>query len=457
MKQPVWILNSSLLVLFFISQLLLFMLQKAVPRRISISPGKMVVVEDEAVISVDIAKIYEQDLFNTYEAPVVPTQSVVDETVAAMPKPPKIIVPDVPVEKTPTFFAPLDVILKGVVFVRDDPKNCIAIVQAKKTKEERNYQIGDLIEDAQILKILSNRIIIIRSNGQQETLYLREEDAISDFNTEAQFTTKLVVERSFDDKYIVNMDEFSNRVHNLGEFINILNLTTVYKQGKSFGCRIGKVDKESLGSLLGFMVDDIIVKIDGSYIDDLASRIKVYDHVMQKHAGETIDVVLHRGNDLLTLMYGLVDSISKTVSFPPQQSHEKLENELKKHEEDEVVDHNNSDEDSVKIQNLSQEIMNEIIETSKKDETSSIEANVNKGFDINSTTVSKDSFKPQSKDIAFVDSINSQTLNELDMHKKRLVEEREKLMPTLQDMKFKDRNNMMKRSSKNVIFNGMQQ
>src|SRR3989338_6837224 len=166
MKQPVWILNSSLLVLFFMSQLLLFMLQRVVPRRISISLGTMVVEQEQAAIPIDITKIYKEDLFGTYEEPVRLPQSVVDDVVATMPKPPKIIIPEVPVEKTPTFFAPLDVILNGVIFVKDDPSSCIAIVQLKKTKEERNYQVGDLIEDAQILKILSNRIIIVRSNWQ---------------------------------------------------------------------------------------------------------------------------------------------------------------------------------------------------------------------------------------------------------------------------------------------------
>ena len=264
------------------------------------------------------------------------------------------------------------------------------------------------------------------------------------------------MERSFDDKYVVNIDEFAKRVHNLGEFINILDLTTVYKQGKSFGCRIGKIDKDSLGSLLGLIVDDTIVKIDGYYIDDLASRIKVYDHVMQKHAGETIEVVLYRVNELLTLMYGLVDSVSKNVSFKPQQTHEKLVDELKKHEE-EAVEKSNTEEDLVKIQNLSQEIMDEIIDASKKGDTPISDVSLNDDFDKSLTAPLSHSVKSQQREVELVDSINSQTLNELDMHKKRLVQEREKLMPTLQDMKFKDRNNMMKRSSKNVIFNGMQQ
>ncbi len=332
MKQPVWMLNSSLLVLFCISQLLLFMMQRVVPRRVSISPGAVVVVEEQANDVIDIKTIYEHDLFNTYEPPVTPIRSVVDDTIPAMPRAPKIIVPEIPVEKSPTFFAPLDVVLKGVIFVKDDPANCIAIVQLKKTKEERNYQVGDLIEDSQVLKILSNRIIIIRSNGQQETLYLREEDAIFDFNAQATSAPKSIIENVSDNKYTINIDEFSKKIHNLGEFINVLDLTTVYKQGKSFGCRIGRIEKDSIGSLLGLVMDDVIVKVDHYFVDDLASRLQLYDHVVQKRAGDTIEVVLYRGQDTIVLQYGLVDTLSKNITFTPQETKQKLMEELSKHE-----------------------------------------------------------------------------------------------------------------------------
>jgi hypothetical protein len=472
MKQPVWILNSSLLILFFMSQLLLFMLQRAVPRRVSISLGTMVVEQEQAVVPVDITKIYENDLFGTYEVPVVVTKSIVDDVVAAMPKPPKILIPEVPVEKTPTFFAPLDVILKGVIFVKDDPSSCIAIVQLKKTKEERNYQVGDLIEDAQILKILSNRIIIVRSNGQQETLYLREEDAISDFNTEVKAAPKAIIENVSGDKYTLNIDEFTKRIHNLGEFINVLDLTTVYKQGKSFGCRIGKIDKDSLGAILGFVIDDIVVKIDDYFVDDLDNRIKLYDHIMQKHAGDTIEVALYRGHNLLTFIYGLVDNVSKSVVFTSKQTHQKLIEELSKHEADSLAQSMSTKKDvadnTVVIQNISRDHVDSFVDDSGledfiNEDENPFQLNLDETLELNDVSGVKTGsplsqiINNQNNSSNDISSLNSETLNELNMHKQRLIQEREKMMPTLQDMKFKDRNNMMKQSSKNVIFNGMQQ
>ena len=312
-------------------------------------------------------------------------------------------------------------------------------------------KIKAAIEDAQILKILSNRIIIIRSNGQQETLYLREEDAVCDFNKEAKSIPKSVIENNSNNKYTINIDEFIKRVRNLGEFINLLDLTTVYKQGKSFGCRIGKIDKDSLGFMLGLMVDDIIVKIDNYFIDDLANRIHVYDHITQKHVGDVIDVVLYRGQDVMTLQYGLIDNVSKNVVFTPQQTHQKLMAELNKHEA-----HYLPTEKPVVIQSMSQD----------EDDTMNPESlNFDEDFlqnnDIMQQTAKISSNKSISAQIenaqVKIQSSDSQNVSELQKNKQKLMQEHNKLKPTLQNMKSKDKNNMMKRSSRNVIFDKMQQ
>ncbi len=46
-----------------------------------------------------------------------------------------------------------------------------------RTNKESSYKVGDMIEDAQLIRIFSNKVILMRANGQQEVLYLREKDA----------------------------------------------------------------------------------------------------------------------------------------------------------------------------------------------------------------------------------------------------------------------------------------
>jgi len=464
MKQQVWILNSSLLVLFFMSQLLLFMLQKAVPRRISISPGVAVIEPAKVTPSIDIATVYQQDLFGTYEPPVIVNTSVIDDIVSPIPKPPKAIAPDVPIEKAPTFFAPLDAVLKGVIFVKDDPASSIAILQVKKTKEEKNYQVGDLVEDAQIIKIMANRIIIIRSNGQQETLYLREEDAVQDFNSDAHSSAKGFIESASGNKYTVNIDEFVKKIHNLGEFINALDLTTVYKQGKSYGCRVGKIEKDSLGTALGFVANDIIVKVDSILVDDLASRIKLYDLIMNKKVGDVINVEVQRGDDAILLMYGLIDKNSKEIVFTQQETHEKLLEQLEAKKNNTQIDENtqvvvqrmHNDDDEFSENDWDDNTQDICQDESQDDMTFNNDAPedipVEKKTSFVSEIVSLKKTTPQAASM-----LDEKTINQLDGHKQRLLQEREKLTPTLQGMKFQDRKNMLKQRSRNVIFNGMEQ
>lgn len=462
MKQPVWILNSFLLVLFFISQTLLFMLQRVVPRRISITPGIIELEQEITAVPVDITRIYQQDLFGTYEPAIPSSASFIEDTVPPIPQPPKLISPDIPVERAPTFFAPLDVVLKGVIFVKDDPAHCIAIVQLKKTKEEQNYQVGDLIEDAQILKILSNRIIIVRSNGQQETLYLREEDAASDFNTEMKSEPKLIVEDVSDNKYIINIDEFVKRIHNLGQFINLLDLTTVYKEGKSFGCRVGRIEQDSLGSMLGFMIDDIIIKVDECDVDDLAHRIEVYDHIVHKHPGDMIDVLVSRGNTTQTLRYALVDNQMKAMALSQDQLQQNLMQELDRHEVD------NSHTAALKKDIMIQGMQIKRDKNTMQDNPSLLD-NGEQGDlsgsipDTASTDLDR-KFKDDMQNIMMrpevssvvVQSLPGQTLNEADTYKKRIIQEKDKLSSTISKLRTQDKNNMMRRNSKNIIFNGMQ-
>jgi type II secretory pathway component PulC len=454
MKQPVWVLNSSLLVLLCMSQLLLFMLQKAVPRRVSISPGQTQVDSQEALQIVDIESIYRNDLFDTYQAPIVSNQLSVDEVIAPIPKPPKIISAEIPIEKAPTFFAPLDVTLKGIIFVKDDPAKCIGIVQNKKTKEERNYQVGDLIEDAQILKILSNRIIIIRSNGQQETLYLREEDAVQDFNAEVQSVGAHCVKSISDTRYSIDVTEFKKKIRNLGEFITLLDLTTVYKDGKSFGCRVGKVEKDSLGDQMGLVVNDIIIKIDDYLVDDLANRIKLYDHICQQAGGDMITVVLYRNGDTLTHWYALVDSLVKEVTFSSQAAEQVLMNQLSKdnHAVEKTAqalqqgfqeeDDKDQEGDEVVIQSVTNPLQG--VDLYERNEESA-EQKTDEAW--NNVTY------PDKNAGEFIPLLSQETLNQLDAHRQRMMEEREKMIPALKEMKFQDRNNMLRQSSRNVILN----
>ena len=306
MRQPIWAINSSLFFVFLLGQGMFFMLETTLPRRVSLEPGSVKVQESSTAVAVDIKTICdESDLFGTFVSKVVmPKQP--DMLIPQIPEVPTLIPLSVPVEPQKIVIPPLPVSLKGVIYLYDQPSKSVAIVQFQDSKEEINYRVGQLIHDAQILKICPDSIVVVRSNGQQETLYLSETDLSMDTRLEsAKNLTELVIQNK-QGIYQVPVEKFIGYVKNLGNFIDLLDLTTVYQKGKSFGCRVGKAQKDSLGSKLGLTGDDVITQIDGLPVTDIASRVLIFDHIVEKKIGDAIIVQIERHGSPVSLHYVLI-------------------------------------------------------------------------------------------------------------------------------------------------------
>ena len=307
MKQPLWAINSSLLIFTILGQLAYLFLHIPIPRRAPLEPTKISMADTKVSPTIDIVKIYGiNDLFETY-TPEIIASKVIEPDIPIMPQVPNIIPLTIPIEAPKVFIPPLPVTLKGVMYMHDNPTKSVAIVQFQNSKEELNYHVGQLINDAQILKIYPNRIIVVRSNGQKETLYLREDDAEKSFFKENSKEILSLIIPTSPGIYKILVKPFITYVKNLGEFIDLLDLTTVYQKGKSIGCRVGKAEKDSLGAKLGFMYDDIIQKIDNLPITDIASRVLAFDHIMTKKINDDIVVQVQREKQTIILKYELIE------------------------------------------------------------------------------------------------------------------------------------------------------
>lgn len=273
MKQPVWILNSSLLLLLGIVGLFILASRERVPSRQAISPEPAAVEVSAERPTISSKKIWEKDLFDTIIVvpPAKPTDLVPEMPPAPVARPP--IVPAMP---TPVFLPPLNVTLKGIVTVSHDESRNRAIIADNKTTQEGVYKSGDTIEDAQLMRIFSNKVVLVRSNGQQEVLYLREKDAKTDPMFAVLSGWADIVHEVRPTEYTIDPVLFADRVKSLAQFIDIFDLTTVYKKGQNVGCRIGNLEKDSLGILLGFQLGDIIVRVNNIPATDTAHRLKIY-------------------------------------------------------------------------------------------------------------------------------------------------------------------------------------
>lgn len=290
--------------------------------------------KSSAEISINISKIYEHDLFDTYQKEEI---TVAAATIPPLPDAPDPIVASAPKPPEPQFVDPLDITLKGIIVISTEESKNRAIIEDPKTKTEKNYKVGDFIYDAQLIRIFSNKVVVLRSNGQQEVLYLREQDAKLDpVYSSVEGWDQLAQERE-NGSIIVARHEFISRVKNLAHFIDLLDLTTAYKDGLSIGCRIGLVDSHSLAYHLGLRASDIVIAINGIPTAQTSDRVRIYKTITTLADEIPIIVSLIRNGKEYTLTY-LIESqkqekhdlISTEKSEQEQEQHDK-ELMVKKH------------------------------------------------------------------------------------------------------------------------------
>ena len=281
----------------------IYFARPSAPEREPIEPAPYRVPTKTETVTFNLSKIYEYDLFDTYQKELISAQS--PEYVSPLPEAPAPLAMHIPPEPRPQFIEPLPVTLKGIVVVLNDDTKNRAIIMDNRTSKEQSYRVGDMIEDAQLIRIFSNKVILLRANGQQEVLYLREKDAKLDPTYTTINNWHEIVTQTTSGNFTVNTAEFISRIQSLGQFIDMLEITTAYKQGESVGARINNVSPGSLGQALGFTKEDVILKINDIPIAQTQNRLAIYNQITSLKTNDAIRVTLVRNNQELTLNYNL--------------------------------------------------------------------------------------------------------------------------------------------------------
>ena len=304
MKHPFWIANLGLLVLVLSAFAFIYFTNIKIQSRASIEPYQVTPLK-ELKVAINIKKIYENDLFGTYIKELPSIKSL--ELAMPFPSPPasERIIPPKVIE--PDFLDPLQITLKGIIVVGTNDAKNRAIIQEDKTKQEGTYKVGDVMQDAQLIRIFKNKIILLRLNGQQEILYLREQDAKLDPSYMLTGDWDSVVKKVNEINYLINPSSFTERVKNLTQFIDFINATTAYKKGLSVGLRIGQLPSPSLGLSLGLQKGDIVTEINNIPTQTTEERLAIYKNIIQLQPNDTISIKLIRKNKEYTILYTLED------------------------------------------------------------------------------------------------------------------------------------------------------
>lgn len=316
MRHPLWIVNSTLIGLIVVALAFVYFSQQEVPEREAIKQSTRQTFEKREVSKINISKIYEHDLFDTYQKEILtPKEPILTTPLPEAPRPAAIEIPPAP---KPQFLDPLQISLKGIMATSDDTNN-VAIVLDNKTKREGLYRVGDKIEDAQLIRIFKNKTIFLRSNGQQEVFYLRPQDAHDDPTFAKISDWQDAIKKIAPNNYQVNPVTFTEKISNLGQLIDMLDLTTAYQDGKSIGVRIGNTDTTQLIQALGLQVGDIVLNIAHIPATDTQNRMKIYKLITDLPEGGSVKVQLQRNGQIFMLIYTFAEfaETKKIEKNPP--------------------------------------------------------------------------------------------------------------------------------------------
>lgn len=335
MKHPFWIINLGLLSLVLMALAFVYVSNVRItgdlePYDIEPTPPAP---RKEQNVTINIKKIYEDDLFGTYVKEIPRVRNF--ETSIPFPNPPAQQKITIPAIIEPEFLEPLQVTLKGIIVVSSNDSKNRAMIQDNKTMQEGTYKVGDLIQDAQLIRIFKNKIIFLRLNGQQEILYLREQDAKIDPTYSVTHEWDTVIKKTESNQYLINPKNFINQVKTLTECIDLLNATTAYQQGKSVGLRIGVLNKSPFGGLMGLQNGDIITAINGIPAETTEERLAIYKNVTSLKIGNTVSVQLKRKNRDVTIVYTLEDF--STEEEVQKERAEKQETAFLLHKKNDII------------------------------------------------------------------------------------------------------------------------
>ncbi len=307
MRHPLWILNSTLFLCVIVALGFILVSRQPEPTWESVEPSTQARPLAKKVSEINISKIYDYDLFDTYQRTFPDTTR--PDYVMPFPEPPQPQPVEIPQEPKPQFLEPLKITLKGIIVVSNDDSKNRAIVMDTTTKHESIHKVGDTIEDAQLIKIFNNKVIFLRANGQQEVLYLRQKDAQLDPTYAVLDGWKGVAQQIGDNHYLISKKEITNHITSLANFIDLLEITTVYQQGKSIGCRIGNISRDSLGAELGLYPGDIITHVNDIPATDTHDRLVIYKKIVGMQTKDTIAVHLLRRKVPMTVRFTLLDEL----------------------------------------------------------------------------------------------------------------------------------------------------
>ena len=316
-KSPLWIINSILAIVLMVLLIFIMYSMRTLfvrPKSASIKVTALPEIDTRKEVKPkDLSLIYEEhDLFSTYRPAIVSVKPV--DTLPGIPTPPRPIALVSKPKPTIQFLKPLPLKITGIIASSNEAKSQVSLVNTNTGKTE-SFRVGEKVLDAYILRINPRKITVIRSNGQQETIYMYPEEAKEDTSNMQDTSWFDVIQQQSERTYLVNPTAFASRINSLADLVDMVDLATASQAGKPLGIRIGKMKPTSIGFACGFVPGDIIIKILDIAPVSTAERMAIFNDIASLELGAQIPVQFMRDDSIYTNTYILFNLADPTASL----------------------------------------------------------------------------------------------------------------------------------------------
>lgn len=206
--------------------------------------------------------------------------------------------------------------LKGIIYFPGG--SSFAVIKGKKKNEEVVYKEGDIVENAEILKVTENEVVFLY-NGKEERIELKKDlvpagtmevgsgvSAMVPESTSSQvngqvFNPVAVVAPEFKEPLTVDFEKTIADLKGDKELIKNLNVAPLIQEGKVDGFRVSNIPSGSLPYKYGFRDGDVLRRVNGIFIDSMAKGFSVYNQIVkEKTSLVTVEVLRNSAPIVLT-------------------------------------------------------------------------------------------------------------------------------------------------------------
>ena len=217
---------------------------------------------------------------------------LIEEKTAAPPTEPEAL-PVETLEKTS-----LDLTLLGTIIL--EPQGAFAIIQEGRKKEQKRYQKGDMVQEAQIKAVLREKVIL-HYKGRDEVLLMGAAKGSETPPSQAFPPASQAMAEEPGETTSLSRALVDEALGNINKLMGDVRVRPHFSRGKPDGLLLYGIKKDSLFQTMGLKNGDIIMGVDGREIESVDDALTFYEqlkdssdvNVQIKRRGRTKEIQYH--------------------------------------------------------------------------------------------------------------------------------------------------------------------